>query len=132
MKVDSSGSIPSAVHSSQEAQRPHQQASEGFLPKQETGLKDTVTITSAATQLSHIEQKIKQVPATDAQHVEQLQFALRTGSYSPDHGQVAGKLLNFEAALNNVRHFTQSRTKFFNLAAAEQIPGLRALKSHDF
>ena len=104
MQVDNSGSISSTVHSSQEGQKPQQRTSDHSLSSPVTGSNDTVTITSAATQLNRIEQQIKQVPATDSQHVEQIQSALKTGSYSPDHGEVAGKLLNFEAALNNVRH----------------------------
>ncbi len=103
MQVNNSGSAIKQVHSSQEGQKP-QQASAQPLPNSATGSNDTVNISNAATQLNRVEQQINGAKISNPQHIEQLQSALKTGGYSPDPQQVAGKLLNFEAALNNVRH----------------------------
>jgi len=104
MQVDSSGSISNLVRKAHDGQSPQKPGSDQSLNASATGSTDNVTITSAAAQLHEIEQHIKQAPATDAAHIEQVQSALKAGRYAPDPSQVAGKIMSFETALNSVRH----------------------------
>ena len=110
MQVDNSGSVSSLVQSTKEGQSPQknqavenqaqtQQPQQPQQPRQT----DTVTLTEAAAQLHQVEQFIKAAPVTDSQRIEQVQSAITNGNYDPDPAQVAGKMLNFESALNASR-----------------------------
>ena len=108
MQVDTSGSISSLLQGTKEGQstktpstaepqaQPQQQS-------QQTTQTDTVTFTQAAAQLAEVEQHIRSASVTDTQRIEQVQTAIKNGSYNPDPVQVAGKVLNFESALNSIR-----------------------------
>ncbi len=108
MQVDSTGSITKLVHSSKEQQatQKNQPAEDNnqHQESQQTRQTDTVTFTQAAAQLHQVEQHIKSASVTDTQRIEQVQSAINKGQYDPDPIQVAGKLMNFESSLNNVRN----------------------------
>lgn len=107
MQVDNTGSITSVIKEGQSSQQTQtaerrterQQPEQSQQPRQT----DTVTLTQAAAQLQQVENHIKSASVTDTQRIEQVQSAIAKGNYSPDPGQVADKMLNFESALNGVR-----------------------------
>ncbi|ALP52628.1 hypothetical protein Tel_05410 [Candidatus Tenderia electrophaga] len=110
MQVDNSGSITSIIQNTKEGQSSQQaQSTSAQTGQQHTEQSqqprqtDTVTFTQAAAQLQQVEHHIKSASVTDTQRIEQVQSAITKGNYSPDPGQVADKMLNFESALNNVR-----------------------------
>ena len=108
MQVDTSGSISSLLQSTKESQSTKnthsiEQQAQSQQQSQQTRQTDTVTFTQAAAQLAEVEQRIKTASVTDTQKVEQVQAAIKNGSYSPDPVLVAGKVLNFESALNRTR-----------------------------
>lgn len=108
MQVDTTGSIASLLQGTKEA-KPAQtnpsveQQTQSQQQPQQTRQTDTVTFTQAATQLAEVEQHIKSASVTDTQRIEQVQAAIKNGSYTPDPVQVAGKMLNFESTLNSTR-----------------------------
>ena len=109
MQVDTSGSISKLLQGTKEgqsAQKPspvEQQAAQPQQQSQQTRQTDTVTFSNAAAQLQQVEQHIKSASVTDTQRIEQVQAAIKNGSYAPDPAHVAGKILNFESALNSIR-----------------------------
>lgn len=60
---------------------------------------DTFDKTGSAAKLQELEARIAQMPVVDAQHVEAVQRALATGSFTIDPQSTAGKLLYMELAL---------------------------------
>lgn len=105
MQVDTSGSISNLLQGTKEGQvtkktSPIEQQAQS---QQQTRQTDTVTFSSAAAQLAEAEQYIKSASVTDTQRIEQVQAAIKNGSYTPDPAQVADKILNFESALNRIR-----------------------------
>ena len=105
MQVDTSSSIASLLQGTKEGQSAKNSNSvePQAQPQQQTRQTDTVTFTQAAAQLAEVEQQIKSASVTDTQRIEQVQAAIKTGSYTSDPVQVADKMLNFESALNNIR-----------------------------
>ena len=107
MQVDTSGSISSLLQGTKETQSAQKTTVEPQTQTQQqpqqTGQTDTVTFTQAAAQLAEVEQHIRSASVTDTQRIEQVQTAIKNGSYNPDPIQVAGKVLNFESALNSIR-----------------------------
>jgi len=109
MQIDTSGSISSLLQSTKEGQAAQntssveQQAAQPQQQPQQTRQTDTVTFSQAAAQLAEVEQHIKSASVTDTQRIEQVQAAIKNGSYAPDPAHVAGKILNFESALNSIR-----------------------------
>jgi negative regulator of flagellin synthesis FlgM len=79
------------------------QALPQFQNIQQSRQTDTVTLAEAAAQLHQVEQFIKAAAVTDGQRIEQVQSAITNGNYGPDPAEVAGKMLNFESALNTAR-----------------------------
>ncbi len=108
MQVDTSGSISSLLQGTKEGQSTQktttvEQQTQSQQQSQQTRQTDTVTFTQAAAQLAIVEQHIKSASVTDTQRIEQVQAAIKNGSYAPNTVQVAGKILNFESALNSIR-----------------------------
>ena len=106
MQVDTSGSISSLLQGTKEGQsatKPSTVEPKTQQQSQQTRQADTVTFTQAAAQLAEVEQHIRSASVTDTQRIEQVQTAIKNGSYKPDPVQVAGKVLNFESALNSIR-----------------------------
>ncbi len=108
MQVDTSGSISSLLQGTKEGKSTQktsavEQQTQPQQQSQQTRQTDTVTFTQAAAQLTKVEQHIKSASVTDTQRIEQVQAAIKNGSYTPDPVQVAGKILNFESALNSIR-----------------------------
>ncbi|EGV51093.1 flagellar biosynthesis anti-sigma factor FlgM [Candidatus Endoriftia persephone str. Guaymas] len=60
---------------------------------------DSVSLTSSASQLQQLEQKISKMPVVDAQRVESTQRSLATGSYKVNPDDSAENLLEMERAL---------------------------------
>jgi negative regulator of flagellin synthesis FlgM len=62
---------------------------------------DTVKLTDAAKQLSELENAVKEASSVDTQRVEALRQSIDDGAYEVNPGQVARKLLQYEAYLPN-------------------------------
>ncbi len=60
---------------------------------------DTVSLTSSATLLKSLEDRIKSLPVVDAQRVAETRHALATGSHVIDPVSTAENLLTSELAL---------------------------------
>jgi len=60
---------------------------------------DSFNMTGSAAKLQELEARIAQMPVVDAQHVEAVQRALATGSFTIDPQSAAGKLLYMELTL---------------------------------
>jgi len=108
MQVDTSGSISSLLKNTKEGQSTPktsstEQKAQPQQQSQQTRQTDTVTFSAASAQLAEVEQHIKSASVTDTQRIEQVQAAIKNGSYAPDPAHVAGKILNFESALNRIR-----------------------------
>ena len=63
---------------------------------------DTVSLTDTAAHLRAIEDRLAQQPVVDTQRVEKVQGAIADGSFQVEPVRVAGKLIEFETALNNL------------------------------
>lgn len=104
MQVDTSGTISSLLQGTKEGQSTQvEQQTQAQQQSQQTRQTDTVTFTQAAAQLAEVEQHIKSASVTDTQRIEQVQAAIKSGSYQPNPAQVADKMLSFESALNSIR-----------------------------
>jgi len=108
MQVDTSGSISNLLQGTKEGQSAQktpsvEQQSQSQQQLQQTRQTDTVTFSQAAAQLAEVEQHVKSASVTDTQRIENVQAAIKDGSYAPDPAQVADKILNFESALNSIR-----------------------------
>ena len=62
------------------------------------GSGDKLSLTSAATQLQALEDRIAELPVVDTQRVQEVQRSIATGSFQVDPASVADKMLKFEAA----------------------------------
>jgi negative regulator of flagellin synthesis FlgM len=63
------------------------------------GKGDKLSLTSEATQLKALEDRIAELPVVDTQRVTAVQRSLATGTFQIDPAQVADKMLRFEAAM---------------------------------
>jgi len=63
-----------------------------------TGGADKVSLTTSATQLRTLEEKISSLPVVNSQRVATTQHALATGSHVINPGSTAENLLNSERA----------------------------------
>lgn len=87
------GGKPAAIQRrSQSAGAPSSQA-------RSSGGSDKVTFTELSTRLQAIVQSIELLPVVDRERVEEIQQALRDGSYEIDAAAIAVKLMNFERML---------------------------------
>ena len=59
--------------------------------------KDTVQLSSEALQLQQLGDKLKDTPSVDKERVARLKQAVADGTYAPDSGRVAEKLLKLES-----------------------------------
>ncbi|MGI3130078.1 flagellar biosynthesis anti-sigma factor FlgM [Halopseudomonas pachastrellae] len=73
----------------QSAQTAAQPAEQGDAPS-------SVNLSAQAQQLQAIEEKLRELPEVDSERVSQLRQAIADGSYKPDSGRIADKLLNLE------------------------------------
>ena len=106
MQVDTSSSIASLLQGTKEGQSAKNSNSvepQAQQHSQQTRQTDTVTFTQAAAQLAEVEQRIKSASVTDTHKIEQVQAAIKSGSYTTNPIHVADKMLDFESALNNIR-----------------------------
>ena len=62
--------------------------------------KDNITITASATKLRKMEDTIAQLPIVDTKKVEEVQKAIKDGSYSINPDKIASKLIEMELALS--------------------------------
>jgi len=60
---------------------------------------DSVSLTSSASELQQLEQKIAKMPVVDAQRVETTQRSLATGNYKVSPDDSAEQLLEMERSL---------------------------------
>lgn len=60
---------------------------------------ETVSLTGTAARLQRLEEELASLPVVDASRVEAVRQAIADGTYRPDPGRVAGKLLAFERHL---------------------------------
>jgi len=58
---------------------------------------DTVTLTEAVTEMANLEQALAGVPEVDSARVEQLQAAIKEGSYQVDPEQIVERLLGLDS-----------------------------------
>lgn len=103
MAIDINGMHPSQNPTAGDATR--KQASHNEPTPQQSangqpGTADTVSLTSAASQLSSLYQQLDAVPVVDTQRVEALREAISNGSYEIDPARVAEKFLSFENTLH--------------------------------
>lgn len=56
-----------------------------------------VRLSSQAQQLQAIEERLRELPEVDTARVEQIRQAIADGSYQPDSGRIADKLIALES-----------------------------------
>lgn len=56
-----------------------------------------VKLSSQAQQLQAIEERLRELPEVDSARVEQIRQAIADGSYKPDSGRIADKLIALES-----------------------------------
>jgi len=61
---------------------------------------DVVTLTDTATRLHQLVGAVANVPIVDTHRVEGVRQSMLNGSFKIDSVRVAGKMMNFEQALN--------------------------------
>ncbi len=61
---------------------------------------DTLSLTSRASQLQRLEEKLRDLPVVDTQRVQEVQRALATGTFEIRPARIAEKMLNFEVGLD--------------------------------
>jgi len=68
-----------------------------------TGARDTVSLTSTAQHLRHIEQSLASQPVVDVHRVEATKQAIENGTYQIDPSRIASKMIDLERALSGAR-----------------------------
>lgn len=63
----------------------------------QTSADSQVKLSSQAQQLQAIEERLRELPEVDSARVEQLRQAIADGSYKPDSGRIADKLIALES-----------------------------------
>ena len=76
------------------AERPDAQPQAG---NQTAAADSGVKLSSQAQQLQAIEERLRELPEVDSARVEQLRQAIADGSYKPDSGRIADKLIALES-----------------------------------
>lgn len=105
MRIDSSGIIASLIQGSKESQHDRQQAARP--PDASFGSQsDKVTLTTTASKLQLAGLALENQPIVDAQRVEKIQSTVNDGRLNINTELLAGKLINFEQALNSARERT--------------------------
>ncbi len=94
----SSGSLQ-GVGGGNSVDRTDETAGGQSLHKTHAGSDDTINLTSNASQLQELENRISQMSVVDAQQVEEVQLKLATGSFRIDPESSANKLLMMELSL---------------------------------
>lgn len=56
-----------------------------------------VKLSNQAQQLQAIENRLRELPEVDSARVEQIKQAIADGSYQPDNGRIADKLIALES-----------------------------------
>ena len=56
-----------------------------------------VKLSDQAQQLQAIEERLRELPEVDSARVEQIKQAIADGSYQPDNGRIADKLIALES-----------------------------------
>lgn len=57
---------------------------------------DKVSLTEASVRLRSLESALADMPVIDQKKVDELKLAIANGSYSPDSGKIAEKMVQFE------------------------------------
>lgn len=76
---------------------------EPSVQQEETGgssTTDSISLTDTAARLQRLESTISELPVVDSQRVEELRSAIANGEYEVNAGNIADKMLSFEAELN--------------------------------
>lgn len=71
-------------------------AAETQSNSQPTAADSQVKLSNQAQQLQAIEERLRDSPAVDTARVEQIRQAIADGSYQPDSGRIADKLIALE------------------------------------
>lgn len=71
---------------------------QGGTAKAEPASSDSVSLTDTAARLRKLESSLAQMPEVDSERVASIKQAIADGSYQVDAGNIADKLLNFEAS----------------------------------
>ncbi len=71
---------------------------------------ENVQITGTARNLADLEQKIRDLPAVNAERVSQLQTAIEQGTYTVRPQHIADQLMSLERALSKLRDAQESGT----------------------
>jgi negative regulator of flagellin synthesis FlgM len=69
-----------------------------------------VQITGSARQLADLEQKVRDLPAVNAERVSQLRTAIEQGTYTVRPQHVADQLMSLERALSRLPEADESAT----------------------
>lgn len=64
---------------------------------QPTTTESQVKLSNQAQQLQAIEERLRELPEVDSARVEQIKQAIADGSYQPDNGRIADKLIALES-----------------------------------
>ncbi|HFE48426.1 MAG TPA: flagellar biosynthesis anti-sigma factor FlgM [Chromatiaceae bacterium] len=100
MTTDINGVSSGIAHIGQETAKLDRQTSQTVgTPASPAASGDRLSLTDSAYNLRDLESRIKQLPATDIQHVEKVRDALDSGNYRVDPAISADRLLAVEQAL---------------------------------
>lgn len=76
------------------AERPATETQNGNQP---ATTESQVKLSNQAQQLQAIEERLRELPEVDSARVEQIKQAIADGSYQPDNGRIADKLIALES-----------------------------------
>lgn len=104
MVIDFNSSAAGAARSNQSgatvskrdaaAERP---AADAQGASQSTAAESQVKLSNQAQQLQAVEERLRDMPEVDTARVEQIRQAVADGSYQPDSGRIADKLIALES-----------------------------------
>jgi negative regulator of flagellin synthesis FlgM len=99
---DFQGNGATSVATSRAAQTPRDNAAATTTGNSQSGSNDEVQITSTASQLASLGQKLSSLPAVDQNRVARITQSLANGTYSISSDKIASGLMQSDHALAQI------------------------------
>ncbi|MGA3156153.1 MAG: flagellar biosynthesis anti-sigma factor FlgM [Steroidobacteraceae bacterium] len=108
IKGAGSGPIDAGASRPVDSVRPKPAISSSSSESQSSATSDTVTVSSAARNMTSLQQAVNEVPDIDTNRVAAVQQALGSGQYKINAGKIADRMIQLEGDLRSTGKNSQS------------------------
>jgi negative regulator of flagellin synthesis FlgM len=108
IKGAGSGPIDAGASRPVDSVRPKPAISSSSTESQSSATSDTVTVSSAARNMTSLQQAVNEVPDIDTNRVAAVQQALGSGQYKINAGKIADRMIQLEGDLRSTGKNSQS------------------------